>query len=83
MVADEVAYLGRLAGKLLADYAAAEPAQRTPLSFAEIDRIWAELIEPRLDGFASMQAFFEGQTEPPDPASRWRLNWPVPTFSRR
>jgi creatinine amidohydrolase len=76
MVADEVAWLGEAAGKLLAEYGESETESRKPLSFLEIEQIWAEQIEPRLGDFESMKEFFEGQSEPPPLESRWRLNWP-------
>ena len=61
---------------LLAEYEKSETQSRKPVSLLEIERIWAEQIEPRLGSFESMKEFFEGQTEPPPLDSRWRLNWP-------
>jgi creatinine amidohydrolase len=77
MVADQIAYIGRMVQTMLNEYRATETTSRRPLSFAEIDRIWAESIEPRLGNFESMKELFEGQTEPPAPNSQWRLNWAV------
>jgi creatinine amidohydrolase len=83
MVADEVAYIGRLARTLLAEYQERERVPRKPLSFADVERIWTESIEPRIGDFESMKEFFEGQSEPPAPDSQWRLNWAVPRLQRR
>jgi hypothetical protein len=55
---------------LLAEYEKSETQSRKPVSLLEIERIWAEQIEPRLGSFESMKEFFEGQTEPPPLDSR-------------
>ena len=75
MVADEVAWLGGKAAELLADYAAHTPAERRPLSFAEIERIWAAEVEPQLASFKSMQ---HGDGPAPAADSRWQLNYQIP-----
>jgi creatinine amidohydrolase len=75
MVADEVAWLGQKAADLLDDYAARAASDRTPLSFMDIERIWAADVLPRLPEFQTMQ--YLERTPPPDD-SRWRLNYTVP-----
>jgi hypothetical protein len=83
MVEDEIGYLGQRAREMLAEYRAAAGASRKPVSFADIERIWVESIEPKLGHFESMKEFFDGQSEPPAPDSQWRLNWAIPRFWRR
>lgn len=75
MVADEVAWLGRKAAELLAEYGANEPARRTPLSFMQIERIWAEEVLPRLPDFQTMSYL---ERTPPPADSRWQLNYTIP-----
>jgi creatinine amidohydrolase len=77
MVAQEAAYLGRLASRMLDEYRGMETDDRKRLSFADIERIWAESIEPRLPEFESMKEMFEGQRQSPPHDSRWRLNWEI------
>ncbi|MCC7145024.1 MAG: creatininase family protein [Phycisphaeraceae bacterium] len=76
MVADEVEYLGRKAGELLGEYAKHAPAERKPLSFAEIERIWAEVVGPQLPKFKCMENVPAEQVPAED--SRWRLNCRIP-----
>jgi creatinine amidohydrolase len=83
MVADQVAWLGKAAAELLAQYEELETQDRKPLSFSQIEQIWTEQIEPNLGDFESMKEFFEGQSEPPPIDSRWRLNWHVPNWSSK
>jgi creatinine amidohydrolase len=78
MVADEVSWLGREVKLMLAEYQAVGPKKRKPLSFAEVESIWHDEVEPRLSEFESMKEFFEAQSTPPPPGSQWRLNWAVP-----
>jgi creatinine amidohydrolase len=75
MVADEVAWLGRKAAEMVNDYAAQDASDRTPLSFMDIERIWATDVLPRLPEFQTMQ--YLERTPPPDD-SRWRLNYTLP-----
>ena len=44
MAQDEVAWLGRKAAELLTEYGRAAPADRRPVSFLELERIWREEI---------------------------------------
>jgi len=78
MVADEVAWLGRKAAELRADFAAHAPQPRTPLSFVEIERIWAKEVLPVLPDFQSMSYL---ERTPPPANSRWRLNYTIPDQS--
>lgn len=75
MVADEVAWLGRKAEALLAEYAAHAPAARTPLSFMQIERIWSEEVFPHLPDFQTMSYL---ERTPPPADSRWQLNYTIP-----
>jgi creatinine amidohydrolase len=75
MVADEVAWLGQKAAALLDDYAAQAITDRTPLSFMDIERIWAADLLPRLPEFQTMR--YLERTPPPD-GSQWRLNYTIP-----
>lgn len=75
MAADEVRWLGDKAAALLADYAAHKPTTRQPLSFVEVERIWAEEVTPRLPEFKSM---LPGDRPGPPPDSRWQLNYQIP-----
>jgi creatinine amidohydrolase len=75
MVEDEVRWLGEKARELLAAYDAAKPRHR-PLTFGDVERIWDEVVRPRLQEFETMKPRW-GDKEPPE-ASRWRANWIVP-----
>lgn len=75
MVADEVAWLGQKATELLDAYAAQTITERTPLSFMDIERIWATDVLPRLPDFQTMQY---GERTPPPDDSQWRLNYTIP-----
>lgn len=72
MAADVVAWLGRKQRELLDAY---DPRRESRLStFADVERLWDEVVRPRLDGFASMKSTWYDK-EAPDPDSRWRRNW--------
>ena len=72
MVRDQVNSLGKIAAELLAAYRdAPPPADRKPMSFAEVERFWAVEIEPILPNFACLQT---GNRPPLPDGSRWRLN---------
>jgi creatinine amidohydrolase len=75
MVADEARWLSEKAAQLLADYATYRPAQRRPLTFVELERIWNDKIMPRLHEFKSMQY---GDQIPPTADSIWQLNYQIP-----
>ncbi len=46
-----------------------------PLTFMDIESIWASEVLPHLSGFQSMQ--YQDRTPPPD-GSRWSFNHPIP-----
>ena len=78
MVADEVRWLGEKARELLAAYQA-PPANRQPLTFADVERIWEEVVRPKLPEFETLKPRW-GEQEPPPETSRWRANWQVPEW---
>ena len=75
MVADEVRWLGAKAAALLADYDQHKPASRQPLTFMDIERIWANDVLPQLSTFKSMAY---GDNPPPAEGSIWQLNYTIP-----
>ena len=75
MVAAQVAGLGALAHELLAAYDPARPSRLR--TFADVERFWATVVRPALPDFKSMRSSWSDKSAP-DPASRWRENWPVP-----
>ncbi len=75
MVADEVRWLGAKAATLLAEYAAATPATRQPLSFMAIEQLWANEVLPSLADFKTMQYL---ERTPPPADSIWQLNYQIP-----
>jgi len=76
MVADEVAWLGRKAAALLEEYLTQAPADRRPLSFLDIERLWAEVVLPHLPDFQTMSYL---DRTPPPAGSRWQLNYAIPS----
>jgi hypothetical protein len=76
MVADEVRWLGEKARELLAAYEEVKP-KREPRTFEEVERIWEEVVRPKLGEFETMKQC-RGSEEPPPEGSRWRANWKVP-----
>ncbi len=76
MVADEVAWLGKKAQELLGSYDQAQPQHRF-VTFAEVERVWREVIEPALPGFKTMQEKWDRQEDLPA-GSPWAANQPVP-----
>lgn len=76
MVEDEVAFLGHKARELLAAYDI-QPVPHTLLTFADVERVWAEVVRPQLGDFLTMQPTW-GQAPGPPAHSRWHANWPVP-----
>lgn len=75
MVADEVRWLGAKAAALLAEYQATSPAPRQPLSFMDVERMWAAEVLPQLPTFKTMQYL---NREPPPAGSRWEVNYEIP-----
>lgn len=77
MVNDEVRWLGTKASELLDVYQQEKPAHRYPLSFEQIEKIWAEQVAPHLKEFQSMQYL---DLIPPPEDSQWRLNYTIPKY---
>ena len=77
MVEDEVNWLGNKAAELLADYEQHAPINRQPISFAQLEKLWANEVEPILPEMICMRDFWSDELEPPAPNSRWHLNWRV------
>ncbi|MCB0095941.1 MAG: creatininase family protein [Caldilineaceae bacterium] len=75
MVADEVRWLGQKAAELLAQYAENPPAARQPLTFMDIERIWAQEVMPVLPSFKTMNYL---ERTPPPKDSVWRVNYAIP-----
>ncbi|MEM7126253.1 MAG: creatininase family protein [Chloroflexota bacterium] len=73
MVEDEVCWLGEKATELLAAYQ--EPTDRLPLTFMDIERIWANEILPKLGEFQTMSYL---DRVPPAEDSVWRVNYEIP-----
>ena len=73
MLADLVKQLGAKAKELLEEYETLQPTHK-PLTFDDVEEIWAQEIRPRLSDFSSMQ---DGEESPPAD-SRWYANWHVP-----
>jgi hypothetical protein len=76
MVADEVRWLGGKSRELLAEYERVQ-LKREPLTFEDVERIWEEVVRPKLGEFDTMQEVW-GEQQPPAETSRWRANWRVP-----
>jgi len=80
MVADEVVFLATKAEELLAAYERLKPAH-TFRSFAEVERVWAETIAPKVKDFKCMaQHWLESGLSFSEPSkdSRWHTNWEIP-----
>jgi len=76
MVADEVEWLGKKAGELLAAYDSLQPAHNFT-TFETVERVWREVVAPELANFQSMQPRWPRQEELPAD-SPWAANNPVP-----
>jgi len=76
MVADEVRYLGAKARELLDQYAALEP-EHGMTTFADVERIWAEVVKPAMRSFRTVGGESNAVNPPPE-GSPWLANWPVP-----
>lgn len=78
MVADEVAWLGRKGGELLAAFREASPAH-TFTTFAEVERVWQAVVQPELGSFQSMQMDWDWLDSHDLPAdSPWNANRGLP-----
>jgi len=76
MVADQVEYLGRKARELIAEYDRLRPAHSFT-TFAEVERVWHEVVVPRVGAFQSMQEKWPGQADLPA-GSPWARNHGIP-----
>jgi creatinine amidohydrolase len=72
MVADEIEWFGRKTRELLDDYDRLNPAHNFT-TFETVERVWQEIVAPRLPSFITMQAKWEGQPDLP-PDSPWQRN---------
>jgi creatinine amidohydrolase len=72
MVADEVEWLGKKTGELLAEYDLLQPTQRLD-TFAAVERLWQEVVMPELPRFQTMQERW-GDQQPLSPDSPWAKN---------
>lgn len=74
MVADEVEWFGHKTKELLEEYDRLQP-QHNFTTFEMVEKVWREVIAPKLAGFRSMQEAWDWLEEkeiPPD--SPWQLN---------
>jgi creatinine amidohydrolase len=76
MVADEVEWLGNKGRELLAEYDRLQPAHRFT-TFETVERVWAEIVVPRLPSFMSMQEKWDWQADLPA-GSPWASNYKIP-----
>ena len=67
MAADEVAWLGKKMQELLDAYAEQNITQRQPVTFEEVEQIWAETVSPALKTFETMK----NPNESPPEDSQW------------
>jgi creatinine amidohydrolase len=74
MVERQVAFLGRKAKELVAEFDRERPTVRLR-SFADVDDLWEEVVEPALPSFLSMQHDPHETGEIVPDNSRWALNW--------
>jgi len=74
MVERQVSWLGQKAEELVAAFDEVRPAVRLR-SFADVERLWRDVVEPALPNFLSMQPdpHETGRTVPAE--SRWAVNW--------
>jgi creatinine amidohydrolase/Fe(II)-dependent formamide hydrolase-like protein len=73
MVEDEVRWLGAKAGELLEAYGRERPKARLR-TFAEVEALWREVVEPELGEFRTMQASWGSTGESVPEGSVWRVN---------
>lgn len=74
MVERQIAYLAEKARQLVADYDRERPTARLR-TFADVDQMWADLVEPAFPGFLSMQADPHNTGESVPGSSRWAVNF--------
>lgn len=73
MVEDEIAFLAAKADELLALWEREAPTARL-VSFADVERLWADIVLPALPDFRTMQADW-GESDQVPESSLWRPNW--------
>jgi creatinine amidohydrolase/Fe(II)-dependent formamide hydrolase-like protein len=78
MVADEVLWLGNKAQELLEAYDRERPSH-TLRTFADVERLWADVVRPLLKEFKTMQHAWSPHDLIPT-ESVWHPNWSVPDF---
>ena len=66
--------IDRIASKAREGVGAYEKKQTSILTYGDVEAIWSEEIQPKLQDFASLQE----PDEPPAEGSQWRANWSVP-----
>ncbi len=76
MVADEVRYLGVRSRELLAEYERLRPVERLR-TFADVERLWSEIVEPALPSFRTLQASWS-EGDPLPTGSCWFANSRIP-----
>jgi creatinine amidohydrolase len=74
MVRDEVRFLGERAAELLAAYDELRP-EHTMRTFAQTERVWSEVVHPKLPEFMTLRDTWHGDEMPDD--SVWAENWPI------
>ncbi|MCG9126961.1 creatininase family protein [Candidatus Poribacteria bacterium] len=74
MVNDEVQWLGKKMQELLDEYTHLDNSNREPVTFEQVEKIWAEQIKPVLNTFETMQ----NKGEPPPEDSQWFDQWKIP-----
>ena len=74
MVARQVAWLGRKAEELVADFDRSAPAVRLR-SFGDVEKLWQEVVAPALPAFQSMQLDPRGTGRSVSVQSRWAVNF--------
>ena len=74
MVNDEVTWLGNKMEELLETYAQLNISERHPVTFGEVEHIWAEEVKPVLNTFLTMQ----NSSEPPPEDSIWFHQCKIP-----
>lgn len=76
MVADEVEWLGQKARQLLAEYQRLQPKHNFT-TFEAVERVWQEVVLPKMPQFKSMQDKWPWQEELPQD-SPWQHNKSLP-----
>ena len=79
---DEVRWLCAKGRELLDAHARERPSARLR-TFAEVEALWRELVEPELASFQTMQPRRANQPEPVPAGSVWAVNAAVPELRPR